>query len=94
MGQRQSSRRVFESIPNPQFDSRIPMAVTQIADIIQPAKFSNNIVENSMISTNFFLSGVTVPNILMVAELAAGSNSSTIPCWSDLGETEPNYSFR
>ena len=46
------------------------MAVTQIADVIVPAQFSNYIVENSMVSTSFFQSGVAVPNSLMAAELS------------------------
>ncbi|MGA9673067.1 MAG: hypothetical protein WBQ94_27965 [Terracidiphilus sp.] len=68
------------------------MPVTQLADIIQPAQFSDYIVENSMVSTAFFQSGVALPNSLMAAELAAGSQTFTIPCWNDVGEFEPNYS--
>ena len=68
------------------------MPVTQLADIIQPQSFSDYITENSMVSTAFFQSGVALPNSLMAAELAAGSQTFTIPCWSDICEFEPNYS--
>ena len=68
------------------------MPVTQLADIIQPQSFSDYITENSMVSTAFFQSGVALPNSLMAAELAAGSQTFTIPCWNDVGEFEPNYS--
>jgi hypothetical protein len=59
------------------------MAVTQIADIIQPVQFTQYQLEQSMISTALFASGVLVQNGLMASQLAKGSNNFTIPVWVD-----------
>lgn len=59
------------------------MPVTQIADIIQPAQFTEYQLEQSMISTALYESGVLVPNGLMASHLAKGSNNFTIPVWVD-----------
>jgi hypothetical protein len=63
-----------------------------ISDVIVPEEFSNYVVENSLISTAFFESGVLVPNALIKSQLANGSNNFNIPFWGDLGETDPNIS--
>jgi short subunit fatty acids transporter len=59
------------------------MAVMQIADIIVPAQFSEYILEESMVSTALYESGLIVKNSLMAAQLAKGSNNFTIPFWAD-----------
>lgn len=59
------------------------MAVTQIADIIVPVQFTQYQLEQSMISTALFASGVLVQNGLMASQLAKGSNNFTIPVWVD-----------
>jgi hypothetical protein len=66
------------------------MAVTQIADVIVPAVFQNYITENSLVSTALFQSGVAVQNGEMAAQLSAGAQSFTVPCWNDLIDTEAN----
>jgi Major capsid protein 13-like len=64
------------------------MSVTQIADVVVPAEFTAYQVENSMVSTALFQSGVLVRNGEMAAQLQAGAQSFTVPFWQDLGETE------
>src|SRR5665213_1971041 len=65
------------------------MAQTQIADIIvNPSGFTDYQIENSLLSTALYLSGVLVPNGLMASQLANGSNNFTIPFWADTGESE------
>jgi hypothetical protein len=64
------------------------MAVTQIADVVVPAEFTAYQVENSMVSTALFQSGVAVRNNEITSQLQAGSQSFTVPFWADLGESE------
>ena len=64
------------------------MAQTQISDVIVPAEFSSYIVENSLVSTAIFQSGVALPNALISEQLQAGSTQFTVPVWSDDGESE------
>jgi hypothetical protein len=64
------------------------MAVTQIADVVVPAEFTAYQVENSMVSTALFQSGVAVRNNEITAQLQAGSQSFTVPFWADLGESK------
>jgi hypothetical protein len=64
------------------------MAVTQIADVVVPAEFTAYQVENSMVSTALFQSGVAVRNNEITAQLQAGAQSFTVPFWADLGESE------
>jgi len=64
------------------------MAVSQIADVIVPSEFTSYIIENSMVSTALYQSGVLVKNGLMADQLELGSNNFTIPYWKDLGEAE------
>jgi hypothetical protein len=64
------------------------MAQTQIPDVVVPAEFSAYIVENSMVSTAIFQSGVAVPNGIISEQLQAGSTQFTVPVWSDDGESE------
>ena len=60
------------------------MAITQLADIIEPQYFSDYFAENSMTSTAFFTSGCLVPNALMDAQIQQGGHLLNIPSWADL----------
>jgi hypothetical protein len=64
------------------------MPVTQIADVIVPVEFTQYQVENSLLSTALFLSGVVAKNGLIAAQLQAGAESFNVPFWADLGESE------
>jgi hypothetical protein len=64
------------------------MAQVQITDVVVPAEFTAYQVENSMVSTALFLSGVLVPNGEMQAQLNAGAQQFTVPFWSDLADVE------
>lgn len=64
------------------------MAPTQLADVIVPAEFTAYAVENSLVSTALFQSGVAVRNGEMASQLQAGAQSFSVPFWSDLGDTE------
>jgi len=64
------------------------MPVTQISDVIVPAEFTAYQVENSLVSTALFQSGVVAKNGVIAAQLQAGAESFTIPFWGDLGENE------
>jgi hypothetical protein len=66
------------------------MAQTQISDVVVPAEFTAYQVENSMVSTALFQSGVVLPNGEMAAQLQAGAQQFTVPFWSDDGEIEPD----
>jgi hypothetical protein len=65
---------------------------TQIADIVVPAEFTAYIVENSLVSTALFQSGVAQRNGMMAAQLQAGAESFTVPFWADLQDIEANLS--
>jgi hypothetical protein len=66
------------------------MPVTQIADVIVPAEFTAYQVENSLVSTALFQSGVAVQNGEMASQLQAGAEQFTVPFWGDAGENEPD----
>lgn len=66
------------------------MAQTQIADVIVPAEFTAYQVENSLVSTALFQSGVAVQNGEMASQLQAGAEQFTVPFWGDAGENEPD----
>ncbi len=68
------------------------MAQTQIADVIVPSSFSSYIVENSLVSTALFQSGVAVRNGVIAAQLGAGAQNFSVPFWSDLADVEANIS--
>ena len=61
---------------------------TQLVDVVVPAEFTAYQVQNSMISTAFYQSGVLVPNAVIQTMLAAGGDSFTIPFWLDLPQAE------
>ena len=64
------------------------MAQVQISDVVVPAEFTAYQVENSMVSTTFFQSGVLMRNGEMQAQLNAGAQSFTVPFWSDIPDVE------
>jgi hypothetical protein len=64
------------------------MAQVQIANVVVPAEFMAYQVENSMVSTALFQSGVAVPNGEIQAQLEAGAESFAVPFWSDLPDVE------
>jgi hypothetical protein len=65
------------------------MAQVQITDVVVPAEFTAYQVENSMVSTALFQSGVLLPNGEMSAQLQAGAQSFTVPFWADLADVDP-----
>ena len=64
------------------------MAQVQISDVVVPAEFTAYQVENSMVSTALFQSGVAVQNGEMASQLSAGAQSFTVPFWADLSDVE------
>lgn len=68
------------------------MAVTQIADVVVPAEFSAYTIQESVVSTALYQSGVLVRNGAIDSQLRAGANSFVIPYWNDLPDTEANIS--
>ena len=64
------------------------MAQVQISDVAVPAEFTAYTVENSMLSTALFQSGVALPNGEMAAQLQAGAQQFTVPFWSDIPDIE------
>ncbi len=64
------------------------MAQVQITDVVVPAEFTAYQVENSMVSTALFQSGVVLPNGEMQAQLQAGAQQFTVPFWSDIPDIE------
>jgi hypothetical protein len=61
---------------------------TQLADIIQPSAFTAYLVENSLLSTALYQSGVAIPNGEIASQLGAGAESFTVPFWNDLPDVE------
>ena len=51
------------------------MAQVQVADVVVPAEFTAYQVENSMVSTALYQSGVALPKGEMEAQLQAGAQS-------------------
>jgi hypothetical protein len=64
------------------------MAQVQISDVVVPAEFTSYLVENSLLSTALYQSGVALPNGEMQSQLQAGAQSFTVPFWSDIPDTE------
>lgn len=64
------------------------MAQTQLSDVVIPQEFSKYQVENSMVNSALFKSGVVVSNGEMAAQLQAGAQSFTVPFWSDIPDVE------
>jgi hypothetical protein len=51
---------------------------TQIADVIGPSEFSQDVTENSLVSTAFFQSGVLINNPLIEAQLALAARGESL----------------
>jgi hypothetical protein len=66
------------------------MAVTRLTDIIEPAVFTDYILQETMTRTALYDSGVIVPNGVIKAQLKAGAHSFTVPFWNDLADDEAN----
>lgn len=64
------------------------MPQTQIADVVVPAEFTAYQVENSLVSTALYTSGVALRNGEMESQLQAGAQSFVIPFWLDAPDTE------
>jgi hypothetical protein len=64
------------------------MAQVQITDVVVPAEFTAYQVENSLVSTALYQSGVMLPNGEMAAQLQAGAQQFTVPFWSDIPDIE------
>ena len=61
---------------------------TQLADVIQPDAFTAYLVQNSLLSTALYQSGVAIPNGEMEAQLSAGAEFFTVLYWNDLPDIE------
>ena len=66
------------------------MAVTRLADIIEPSKFTDYIVQNSVERTALAQSGIVTRNAVIENQIRAGAHSFTVPAWLDLGDDEAN----
>lgn len=66
------------------------MATVRLSDIIEPAQFTNYIVENTMQRTALVQSGVMAQNSVIASQITAGADSFTVPMWLDLGDDEAN----
>lgn len=66
------------------------MAVIRLTDIIEPASFTDYILQETMTKTALFRSGAMVPNNVIAQQLQAGSHSFTVPMWNDLADDEAN----
>lgn len=66
------------------------MAVTRLADIIEPSKFTDYIVQNSVERTALAQSGIVTRNAVIENQIRAGAHSFTVPAWLDLGDEEAN----
>ncbi|MBE0487379.1 hypothetical protein [Marinobacter sp.] len=64
------------------------MATTQLIDIIEPAKFTDYILQNSMERTALVQAGILARNAVIEAQLNAGADSFTVPFWNDLADDE------
>jgi hypothetical protein len=64
------------------------MAQVQITDVVVPAEFTAYQVENSMVNTALYQSGVVLPNGEMESQLHAGAQQFTVPFWSDISDIE------
>lgn len=66
------------------------MPVVQLADVVVPSAFTDYITQNTFEKTALVMSGVASRNAVIERQLAAGSESFTVPFWNDLGNDEAN----
>ena len=64
------------------------MATTQLIDIVEPAQFTNYLVQNSMEQTALVQAGILSRNSVIQDQLTAGADSFTVPFWRDLSDEE------
>jgi hypothetical protein len=64
------------------------MPVTQLADVVIPAEFTDYTIQQSVVSTSFAQSGVMVKNGEIASQLHAGATQFTAPYWNDLPDVE------
>ncbi|ENZ7888978.1 major capsid protein [Klebsiella pneumoniae] len=61
---------------------------TQISDVIVPEEFTQYLVQNTMVASALFQSGVLANNDVVLAQLAAGADMFNVPYWNDLSDDE------
>lgn len=66
------------------------MAVTRLTDIVEPAKFTEYVVQNTMQRTALVQAGILTRNSVIADQIGAGAHSFTVPAWLDLGDDEAN----
>ena len=66
----------------------ISPSVTTLNDVVIPEEFTAYTVQNSVVSTALFQSGILVQNGEIAAQLHAGAESFTAPYWNDLPDVE------
>ena len=64
------------------------MAIVRLSDIIEPTKFTDYIVQNTMTRTALMQSGVMTRNNVIDDQITAGAHSFTVPIWNDLSDDE------
>lgn len=64
------------------------MPIVRLSDIIEPTKFTEYIVQNTMTRTALMQSGVMTRNNVIDDQITAGAHSFTVPIWNDLSDTE------
>lgn len=66
------------------------MATTRLTDIIEPAKFTEYLTQNTMDRTALVEAGIIQRNAVIQAQLTAGADSFSVPFWNDLADDEAN----
>lgn len=66
------------------------MSTVQLLDIIDPAQFTQYMVQNSMERTALVQAGILARNAMIQEQLNAGSDQFTVPFWNDLADDEAN----
>ena len=61
---------------------------TQISDVIVPEEFTKYLVQNTMVASALFQSGVLANNDVVLEQLAAGADMFNVPYWNDLSDDE------
>ncbi|MGO1541405.1 MAG: hypothetical protein ACTHXB_07220 [Luteimonas sp.] len=61
---------------------------TRLSDIVEPAVFTEYVVENTAEKSALVQAGVMVRNAHVQAQLTAGADQFTVPNWRDLGNDE------
>lgn len=64
------------------------MATVRLSNIIEPAEFTDYILQETMTKSALVQSGVAVPNSVIRDQITAGAHSFTVPFWHDLADDE------